>query len=442
MHICLLSILSAAALEVSGSPPFPPLPDSVSLETSAVEQLTAGVLDWYLSRGYPFAAVALYPSSRDTLVVHTVPGRHALLEEVVFPDTVRTRASVLLRGLETECGEPYSYQDVELWLESLDRLPFVESAGPCGVHLGSGGNIVLVVPVEESPPGWFSGDLDFTSSGGFTGGGEIVFTNIFGTGRRLELRGAAVQWGGLDASALYREPWILGSPVSAEFAASQEVPDSGSVIRELSGNLLMGIGPLEVSGGGGSWSSYPAQGGDESYRYASAGLSWDLTKRVPQGRAGFSGRVNTDAGTASGTDSTYFLTRADGAMKYQWFRSAVGLGASVMAGGTLGGVRPSTMVTRLGGYGSIRGYPEDTWRAAEWGVISPEISLGETATRLYAFLDAGILRTGEGVMEYPVSAGAGIRGVSGGLGFDAGAGYPLDRGVESARFYLSARVSI
>lgn len=412
------------------------------MDPVAIEEAASGVLEWYLQEGYPFAAVSVYLSSPDTLVLNTVPGRHALLEDVWFPDSVRTDRSILLRTLELSCGEPYSPDEIYSWLGKVEKLSFVESAGPCAVSLGPGGNIVLVVPVDEAPPGWFSGDMDFSSSGGFTGGGEIVFTNLFGTGRRLELYGSAAPWGGLDAAGLYREPWILGSPVSAELQVSQQVPDSGSVVRELSGSVIIGVGNLEVSGGGGSWRSYPLDAADESYDYGSAGLAWDLTKRVRQGSSGFSGEVTTNAGSASGPDSTYLLTRASGELNWSWFRGALGIGLNMKGGGIISGEWLSTMVTRLGGYGTLRGYPEDSWRAGAWGIASPEISLGETPTRIYLFADGGLLDTGEGGMEYPVSAGAGLRGISGGFRFDAGAGFPLDRGPGSARFYMSARVDL
>lgn len=411
-------------------------------DAGAIDSVAGVVLEWYLAEGYPFASVAVYPSLGDTLVINTVPGRHASLESVLFPDSVRTSERILLRELRLACGEPYDRSLVESWLNELEKLPFIESAGPPYLAMGTGGNMVLTVPVEEAPPGWFYGDVDFDGDGGLTGGGEVVFNNLFGTGRRLRLSGEATDWGGLDAMGSYREPWIFGSPVSLELEASQEVPDSGSVIREWSTSVIFDLGQAEVSGGGGVWRSYPLGAPEESYSYGSAGLSWDLTRRVPQGRSGFSGTVITDAGSVSGPDSSYVLTRASGNAAYQWFRGALGLGAMLKGGGIISGTWPETMVTRLGGYGSIRGYAEDSWRAGTWGVLSPEVSLGETGTRLYGFMDMGALKTHGGTVEYPVSAGIGIRGVSGGLGFDAGAGFPLDLGLASARFFISARISL
>ena len=442
MSLLLFSVIASVSVQVTGAPPFPSVPDSLDLQPQVLTSLAEGALDWYLKEGYPFAAVSMYLSSSDTLVLNTVPGRHALLEDVYFPDSVRTRRSVLLRSLELSFGETYSSTAVDRWIRDLEKLRFIESAGPCGVSLGPGGNIILVVPVGEAPPGWFSGDMDFSSSGGFTGGGEIVFTNLFGSGRRLELYGSAAEWGGLDAAGLYREPWILGSPLSAELRGSQQVPDSGSVIREWSGSVILGLGDFEVSGGGGSWKSYPLDSPDESYRYGSAGLAWDLTRRVRQGRAGFAGQITTNAGSASGPDSTYFLTRAYGNMSWKWFSGALGLALDAKTGGIISGEWLSTMVTRLGGYGTLRGYPEDSWRAGAFGIISPEVSLGETPTRIYLFSDAGFLDTGTEGMAYPVTVGIGLRGVTGGLSFDAGTGIPLDRGLSSARFFMSARVNL
>ncbi len=298
------AVLSWVVLKTDGAPPFPPLPDSVQVTDEYISAVRDDALLWYLQTGYPFAAVAMYFSAADTLTVSTVPGRHAFLEEIRFPDTVRTSRAILQREIEIHPGDLYSPEPVSVWLNALQRYPFIESAGPVRVTLGPGGNIVLLVPVQEAPPGWFSGDLDFSSTGGFTGGGEVVFTSIFGTGRRLELSAAAVQWGGVDAAGLYMEPWILGSPVSARVEVEQQVPDSGSVVREWSGTVILSLGSINVSGGGGTWKSWPVNQPEESFRYGSAGLALDFTTRCPQGRRGFSGSLTTEAGSAAGADST------------------------------------------------------------------------------------------------------------------------------------------
>ncbi len=271
-----------------------------------------------------------------------------------------------------------------------------------------------------------------------------MLANLFGGGRRIELSADATEWG-VDGSFLYREPWVFGTPAGFSVFLSQEIPDSGSVNRRWETRLFYDLGGLEVSGGGGSWSGWPAGGERQRYDYGAAGLTWDLTKRVPQGRQGFSGTVSTTGGNATGpvadSLSTWFMATGEGSAGFNMFRGVFGFGLKVAAGGILQGEWLSSGLWRLGGYGTLRGYPEDVYRAGEWGIASPELSVGETATRLYSFMDLGVLKTLEGT-ERPASAGGGLRGGTGRLRYDAGAGFPLDRGPGDARFYLSAVFSI
>ncbi len=443
MYILLLSLVfSSVSIRVTGAPPFPPVPDSVAVSTVQLEELRDEILNWYLQEGYPFSSVAMYLSDTDTLTVNTVPGRHALLEEIRFPDSVKTTRTILLREMALRPGDTYNQELIGEWLNAVQRYPFIESAGPVVVALGPGGNIVLLVPVDEAPVGWFSGDVDFSSSGGSTGGGEVIFTSIFGTGRRLELSASAVEWGGVDAAGLYREPWILGSPVSVQLEIDQQVPDSGSVLREWSGSVILSLGNVDVAGGGGTWQSWPMNQSEESYRYGSAGISVDFTSAVPQGREGFTGVLSTEAGSASGVDSTYFMTRAETNLNLTSYKGMFGVSITAMGGGIVSGDWLPSMVTRLGGYGTIRGYPKDSWRAGEWGIAAAEVSLGETATQLYIFTDTGVLNTSHNGIQYPLSAGIGLRGTTGSLHFDAGSGFPVNSGPSSARFYLSAMIGL
>ena len=437
-----LAVFSTVSVNLTGSPPFPIVPDSINVGEAELLDLQENLLGWYLQEGYPFASVVLYFSASDTLTINTIPGRHASLERVMFPDSVRTNRNILLRDLSLSSNSQYSSLQVTDWLSKLQKYPFVESAGPPQVFLGESGNVVLLVPVTEAPVGWFSGDLGFSSTGGFLGGGEIVFTNIFGTGRRMELSASAVEWGGIDTEALYHEPWILGSPFSAELNIKQEVPDSGSVIREWSADVIMSLGSISISSGYGVWKSWPLNQDEESFKYGSAGILFDFTEVTRQGSDGFSGSIRSETGSAVGADSTYFLSRVDAELDYQTFFSQLGFGVKAKGGGIVSGDWLSSMVTRLGGYGTLRGYVEDSWRAGVYSVFSPEISLGETTTQLYAFSDIGFLKTPDTGMEYPFSAGIGLRGKAGGLYFDAGSAFPVSEGLSAARFYLSARISL
>ncbi len=440
--ILLATILSTVFVKITGAPPFPHLRNEIELTDEDISDLQEETLNWYLQNGYPFATAVMFLSDVDTITVNTIPGRHATLEDIRFSDSVKTTSRILLRDLSLRQGDLYHRQPVNLWLNALQRYSFIESAGPVSVTLGPNGNIILLVPLNEAPVGWFSGDIDFSSTGGFTGGGEIVFTSLFGTGRRLELAASAVDWGGVDARVMYREPWILSSPVSVQLEIEQQVPDSGSIVREWSSQVILTVGNINVSGGGGTWQSWPVNQPSENYRYGSAGLAVDYTTTTSQGPRGFRGELITQAGSASGSDSTYVLTRASTEMNYTTYKGMLGMSVTVKAGGIISGDWLPSMVSRLGGYGTLRGYVKDSWRAGVWGITSPEILLGETATQIYLFSDIGVLNTAADGMFYPVSAGLGLRGTAGGLQFDAGSGFPVDQGLGSARFYLSALISL
>lgn len=445
LNTLLTLVLEALAVVVfSGSPPFPPRGIEVEATEEAIADLSHDILAWYLSMGYPFASAGMYFSSPDTLMVNLVPGRRASLEGVRFPDEMRTKPGLLLRRLSLKPGDPYDPDAVLRWLDALDRLDFLENVGVPELYLGPMGDLVLYLPVAEASPGWFSGGVSYGEATGVLGGGELVLSNLFGGGRRLALSAQATGFG-IDGSFFYREPWLFGTPAGFSLFLSQEIPDSGSVNRRWEALLFYDLGDIEVSGGGGSWSGWPAGGERQRYDYGEVGLAWDLTRRVPQGRTGFSGTLSTTGGTASepvsDSLSTWFMATGEGSASVAAFSGSFGFGLGIRGGGILQGEWLSAGLWRIGGYGTLRGYPENVFRAGRWGVASPEVSIGETATRLYAFSDIGLLETLEGLSK-PVSVGLGLRGGSGRLRYDAGAGFPVDRGPGEARFYLSALYSI
>jgi hemolysin activation/secretion protein len=97
---------------------------------------------------------------------------------------------------------------------------------------------------------------------------------------------------------------------------------------------------------------------------------------------------------------------------------------------------------QLGGQATIRGYPENSFRAVRYAVARPEISLGETETRIYLFTDLAVVKTDEDEIRFPAGSGAGIRGRSGMFHADAAVGFPLQEGLGSSRLYLRLRASI
>jgi hypothetical protein len=247
-------------------------------------------------------------------------------------------------------------------------------------------------------------------------------------------------WGGVEASGSYLEPWILGTPLSARLSAAQEVPDSAYLNRELEIILIWELREdLEVSAGTGFWRGFEPDVDTRTYDYGVAGIRWRPGRRMQQGWEGLDVALEGRAGTLGGPDSSGTLSLADLDVRGDAFTGVFGLGGDILAGGIVEGEVLESRLERLGGQETVRGYAENSFRASRWIIARPEVSLGETATRLYAFADLAWIETPDGVRR-PCGTGVGIRGRSGLFSADAAVGVPLRGG--PARFYFGAEAAV
>jgi len=429
---------------IIGSPPLPQPAElgysTISAVDSCLTLLREDALAWYLSRGYPFVTVGLFFSCTDTLYVSIVPGRHALLEEVRIEGAPGTKPVVFTRLLSTRPGEPYSGEDVAEWKTRLARLPFVEDVDETTLLLGEFGDLVIVQHITEAPSGYFSASMGWDGSI-VQGGGDALFSNLVGTARELEVSARTTEWGGLNALLRYREPWLMGVPLSAELSISQQTPESSWVNREGSISLIWEMDELEMRVGAGLWRGFPPGDAEQGYDFGLAGFRYRPGSRVSQGWLGADLLMEARIGDRSGGDSTGILSMGTVDLSGSWFSGSIGLGGSLLGGGVLAGEWFTGLLPLLGGQTSLRGYPEDSFRAVRYGLARPEISLGETATRIYVFSDLGAVETEHGI-RYPAGCGAGIRGRSGSFMADAAVGFPISEGPGSARVYLTVSAGV
>jgi len=348
---------------------------------------------------------------------------------------------VFTRLLGIRPGEQYDREAVETWTARLERLPFVESAGATELFLGVYGDLVLVQQVEEGHSGLFAASMGWDGDV-LDGGGEVVFTNLAGTARQLEVSGETTDWGGLNARIRYREPWMFGIPLSAEIEASQETPESSWVNREGSLTFIWDSDMMETSVGAGLWRGYPPDGTRETYDYGLAGMRYRPGRRVPQGWLGADIYLEGRVGDLAGGEVRSILSIAELTAEGHWFRGFLGLGGDILAGGVMSGQWFQGILTPLGGQGTLRGYPEAAYRAVRYAVARPEISFGETATRAYLFSDMAVVETSDGWTAYPAGFGAGIRGRSGILVTDAAVGFPVLEGPGRSRLYLKVSIGV
>jgi hypothetical protein len=435
-----------AVVRMTGGPPLPDPAElgmaEVGLSDSSLAALQDTVLAWYLRRGYPFAGLGCLLSAPDTLRVRAVPGRRARLEEVRLEGLEKNRPELFLRLLELREGEVYDPGEVERWLERLQRSELIRSVGSTRLALGPGGDLVLVQAVTEAPTGHFAADLGYTGSGDaedLEGGVEMLTRSLLGTGRELEITARRVDWGGVDAYLRYREPWIAGTPFSAEIRLAQSVPESSWVNREGELLLIWRVGDLDVSAGAGQWRGYPPNEPRQRYSYGLVGLSARPGRRVAQGWQGLVLDMEADMGSATRSDTTGEETYASAEITARGdvYLGWLGLGGRALAGGVLEGEWLSGRLRRMGGADDLRGYAEGSFRAGRYAVAGPEVSLGETETRFFVFSDLGAVETAGG-WRWPASLGLGFRGRSGVFRVEAALGFPAREGPERGRVYLQA----
>lgn len=430
---------------IEGSPPLPGLQQldagPAAAADSSIGLLQERLLQWYLEEGYPFASAGFYFTAAETLVVNAVPGRRAMLEEVRVEGMPGTDPKVFTRLLSIRPGEPYSREAVSAWTERLQRLKFVSSAGPAELLLGPMGNLVLVQNLQKGSAGHFAASMDWRGEY-LEGMGEILFLNLAGTARELEISGQTTEWGGLNARIRYREPWLFGIPLSLQMEFSQDTPESSWVNREAVLSAIWSMDRVEITAGAGAWRGYPPDGSRQKYDFGLAGIGYRSGRHVPQGFQGIDLELEARSGNMSGGDSPGLLTMAGMNARMDLYSGFLGFGGRVLAGGVMQGNWFEGLLIQLGGQATLRGYPEAAFRAVRYVVLRPELSIGETATRIYLFYDIAAVETMYEGMRYPSGCGGGIRGRSGIFNADAAVGFPVLEGPGSARLYLRLSASM
>lgn len=212
----------------------------------------ARVLRAYSERGHPLARV--YPSGfrrtgegRLAFVLRIGEGPEAEIETVrVFGNTT-TEEAVVARIGGVRPGDRWNVRRLEGMSARLRREGLFTDVGEPRVVRGSRDNRLGVeIEVEEGPSSSLFGVLGYNPDPG--GGGEVVgqvdlrLRNIVGTARRAGLRFERQSSDVRDLTFHYREPWLLGTPVSVELGAAQSLRDPFYSRTDLEIGLAVPVG--------------------------------------------------------------------------------------------------------------------------------------------------------------------------------------------------------
>jgi outer membrane protein assembly factor BamA len=375
-----------------------------------LEQGISELLRVYDGLGYPFASVQpdLISTGEGWVSVglRVDEGPRATIGDVSFRGLKGTRPGVLLRETGLVQGETYDGEKADDARLSLMALGIFEDVSAPEMRFDiTDTTISLTYEVTEGRNSFFEGMVAYApsaESNKLVGSLHLELRNIAGTLRRLRVLWNKPGEARLNWSIDYREPRILGWPVSGLFEVFSDVVETSFARRKLEiGLAFTGERRLELGLGGflGSTKDRAAEGGEGDFNEQGVSFTFRYEGRESpiNPRSGLFASFRNEVSqlnyqeessldrTLTGLDiDTRYVTDARFAVPA--FRL---LYRGVFAGE---GDVPESHLARIGGMRSLRGYPEEWFMAEQALVGSVELRrVLSRRSRIYAFLDVATL---------------------------------------------------
>jgi outer membrane protein assembly factor BamA len=387
------------------------------------------ILRAYSERGRPLAR--FYPSrfhrtadGRLGFVVRLGEGTAVSVESVRALGAGSTDQRALGRIAGVRPGDEWDVRKVERMASRLRREGLFTSVGEPRIVRGSRDNLVGVeIDVEEGPSSSIFGVVGYNprpdGGGDLVGQAHLDLRNLLGTARRAELRFEKQPGDVQDLAFRLREPWVLGSPISVELGAAQELREPVYSRTDLDVTAAVPVGDFStfrLAAERRSSSFENAAGVDVSETSTGGSAAWavDLRDRRVNATRGWAGDLLVGARE---TGSGILRTRVEAAG--QWLlprgRTLV-ISEEVGVQGvwtTRDGV-PLHEQYYLGGTRTLRGYREEQFHGEQVWWTRSELRYRLTAaSRAYVFGDVGGFEFESATPSGPyterdVLAGAGI----------------------------------
>jgi outer membrane protein insertion porin family len=375
------------------------------------------LLDYYERAGYALAAcsvgdVTLTPSTDADSAAVTLEvdeGPRVVIDEVMVEGNKETRTGVILRETRIGAGETYQPERVAAIRSRLNRLNIFSRVDEPELYMnGTRGGLLL--RVEEGKTNTFDGIAGYVpglnpgDEGYLTGMVTIGMRNLFGTGRKMNLRWQKEDRFSQDLSVGYVEPWVFGAPVNVGADFQQRRQDS-TYVRQ-AGTLkceLMASEELSLSLFGTTESVIPS--------------SDTVTARVPR-----SSSVGVGAEVLYDTRDDYYSPQSGARYRadYHFARKRIAatllsplvdanvqrfgldlelfvapfarqvIAVSVHGRQVQGGGGDESQMFRFGGAQTLRGYRENQFLGSRLGWTNTEyrLLLGRRSF-VYGFIDTG-----------------------------------------------------
>ncbi|MGD8627827.1 MAG: POTRA domain-containing protein [bacterium] len=377
---------------------------------AGLEQGISELLHIYDGLGYPFTTVQ--PDLISTgegwvsIGLRVDEGPRSTIGDVSFRGLKGTRPDVVQRETGLVPGETYDGKKADDARASLLALGIFEDVSEPEMRFDiTDTTISLTYDVIEARNSLFEGMVAYAPSAEankLVGSLHLELKNIAGTLRRLRVLWNKPGEDRLNWSIDYREPRILGWPVSGLFEVFSDVVETSFARRRLElGLAFTGERRLELGAGGflGSTKDRTLEGGDGDFneRGVSFTFRYEGRDRPVNPRSGLYASLRNELSQLSYEEESSVdrtLTGLDIDARYVADARFVVPAFRLLYRGVFSGEGevPVSHLVRIGGMRSIRGYPEE-WFVVEQALVGTlEIRrVLSRNSRIYAFLDVATI---------------------------------------------------
>jgi outer membrane protein insertion porin family len=158
------------------------------------------------------------------------------IDEIRVAGNLETASNVIVRETRVRPGELFDPDKQRSIQQRLQRLNIFSSVSEPELYLNRG-NGGLLITVQEGNANTFDGIVGYIpgqtngESGYVTGLASVAMRNLFGTGRKFNLRWQREDRFSQELGIRYLEPWVLGYPVNLSIGFYQRQQDSTFVRR-------------------------------------------------------------------------------------------------------------------------------------------------------------------------------------------------------------------
>jgi len=351
-------------------------------------------LDFYENNGYPFASIRIVsvnwlkfprPGKFVKLFLKLTKGNPVHIDSIIVSGNTKTKPFVLTREFKNYKHSLYSKSKIKRWIASLNKLDYFKIISSPHLIISNDGKGILKIKVKEKNQNSFDGIIGYVppsnslGKGYFTGYLNLIFKNIFGTGRAFSFRWLQETKLSQQIELNYLEPWIFNFPVNFQVRFFQRKQDTTFVKQRISGNLqYVNLRNLTIAITAGVNSTIPTLTKNKNqYFHASTSYStgiqikYDSRNNIyaPTGGALFvssydyyAKRTSINSGSSQVLKSNFQKINFILDFNYQFYASNI-FNIRITAKQVKGGELDAGDLFYFGGFASVRGYRENQFLA-------------------------------------------------------------------------------